>query len=178
MKVTEIWKSRTKPTVSFELFPARTPKSEAGLQKTIEKLAQLEPDFMSVTFGAGGSTREGSRELINKLKNEKGLEIVAYVACFGLGPDRLVDVLDDYRELGVENILAVRGDPPREQDGFVSDPHSLAHASDFLTFAAGRDLCLGAAGYPEGHVEAASKEKDLEYLKLKVDCGAQYIIAN
>ena len=178
MRVTEMWRSRSRPTVSFELYPARTPKSEASLQKAVNKLAELKPDFVSVTFGAGGSTREGSRELVDRLKNGKQLEIVAYVACYGLGPDRLADVLEDYRGLGVENILAVRGDAPREQDGFVPDEHSLAHASDFLTFAARYDFCLGAAGYPEGHVEADSRQKDLEYLKLKVDSGAQYIITN
>ena len=179
MKVTDLWKTKQKPSISFELFPARTEKAAANLEKAIGKLAELEPDFVSVTFGAGGSTREGSYRLVSKLKKEKGLEVMTYVACVGLGPDDLTGVLDAYRDLGVENVLAVRGDEPREVEDFKPHPESLAHASDFLKFITPRyDFCVGAAGYPEGHIEAESKEKDLEFLKLKVDCGAQYIIAN
>ena len=179
MRVTDIWKTKQKPTISFELFPARTPKAAVNLEKAIDNLADLEPDFVSVTFGAGGSTREGSRELVGKLKNEKGLEVVAYVACFGLGPADLESVLDDYRGMGVENILAVRGDIPRDEEDFTPHPDSLPHASDFLPFVKSRhSFCPGAAGYPEGHIQAESEEKDLEFLKLKVDHGAEYIITN
>jgi len=105
MKVTDIWTSGQSPTVSFELFPPRSEKAAVNLEKAIEKLAALKPDFVSVTFGAGGSTREGSRQLIEKLKNEIGLEVIAYFAGYGLGPAEITDVLDQYRELGVENIL-------------------------------------------------------------------------
>jgi methylenetetrahydrofolate reductase (NADPH) len=134
---------------------------------------------VSVTFGAGGSTTQGSRDLVAKLTNEKGLEMVAYVACFGLGPEDLKAVLDGYREIGVENILAVRGDPPRDCGDFVPHPESFRHASDFLPFIQNRyDFCLGAAGYPEGHIESESREKDIEFLKLKVERGAEFIIAN
>jgi len=179
MKLTETWESKPKPTISFELLPPRTPKAAVNLDKAIDKLAALEPDFVSVTFGAGGSTREGSYELVSKLIKDKGLLTLAYVTCYGLGPDDLMAVLDDYRELGVENVLAVRGDPPHGREDFQPHPESLAHASDFLEFMRPRyDFCLGCAGYPEGHIDAQSKEKDLEFLKLKVDCGAEYIVAN
>lgn len=178
MKVTDIWNASPKPTISFELFPARSEKAAVNLEKTIDALAALTPDFVSVTFGAGGSTREGSRHLIDKLKHEKGLDVIAYFACFGLGPDEITDVLDDYRDLGVKNILAVRGDTPREKE-FKPHPDSLPHASDLVAFVRPRyDFCVGVAGYPEGHIEALSREKDLEYLKLKVDQGAEYIITN
>ncbi len=178
MKLTEIWKRRTTPTVSFETFPARTEKAAANLDKTIDMLADLKPDFVSVTFGAGGSTREGSRQLIHKLKHEKGLDVVAYFACYGLAPDEIVEVLDDYQDIGVETILAVRGDEPREE-GFVPHPKSLDHASDLVAFIRPKyDFCLGVAGYPEGHIEASSMGSDLEFLKLKVDQGAEYIITN
>lgn len=179
MKLTELWKSRTRPTVSFELFPARTPKAAASLEKTIDELAAAAPDFVSVTFGAGGSTREGSRQLIEKLGKEKGLPVVAYFAGYGLGPNDIVGVLDTYRDLGVGTVLAVRGDPPHEQPDFTPHPDSFAHASDLLGFLRPRyELCLGAAGYPEGHISATSRDKDLEYLKLKVDRGAEFVIAN
>jgi methylenetetrahydrofolate reductase (NADPH) len=178
MKVTEVWKSNPKPTLSFELFPARTEKAEEKLERTIDNLAELKPNFVSVTFGAGGSTREGSRQLVEKLKREKGLEVMAYFACYGLGPEEIEEVLDDYKAIGVDSLLAVRGDVPHEGD-FEPHPESLPHASDLVALIRPRyDFCIGVAGYPEGHIEAASKEKDLEYLKLKVDQGAEYIITN
>jgi methylenetetrahydrofolate reductase (NADPH) len=178
MKVTDILNSSPKPTISFELFPPRSPEAAQKLEKVIDNLADLKPDFVSVTFGAGGSTREGSRQLVEKLKNEKGLEVVAYFAGFGLGPEDITSVLDSYQAIGVENILVVRGDPPREED-FKPHPKSLAHASDLLAFVRPKySFCMGVAGYPEGHVEAPSKEKDIEYLKFKVDQGAEYIISN
>lgn len=178
MKLTDIWSSKQTPTFSFEFFPARSEKAAEGLDKTIESLAALQPDFVSVTFGAGGSTREGSRQLVEKLKDEKGLEVVAYFACYGLGPEDIIAVLDSYQAIGIENILAVRGDEPQDKD-FEPHPDSLQHASDLIAYIRPRyDFCIGAAGYPEGHKEAMSKEKDLEYLKLKVDQGAEYIIAN
>jgi methylenetetrahydrofolate reductase (NADPH) len=178
MKVTDLWTSKSKPTLSFELFPARSDKAAEKLPGNIDALAALEPDFVSVTFGAGGSTREGSRQLIETLTKDKSLEVVAYFACYGLSPADIVDVLDSYQALGVRNILAVRGDPPREE-GFQPHPESLAHASELLAFIQTRyDFCLGAAGYPEGHIDAASKEENLTHLKLKVDQGAEFIIAN
>ncbi|MHC4618703.1 MAG: methylenetetrahydrofolate reductase [Planctomycetota bacterium] len=178
MRVTDIWTSSQKPTVSFELFPPRSAKAAERLEITIDELVGLKPDFVSVTFGAGGSTREGSRQLIEKLKSTAN-EVIAYFAGYGLGPEDIIAVLDSYEALGIENILVVRGDPPREQEDFEPHPKSLAHASDLMAFIRPRyDFCIGAAGYPEGHIEAESKEKDLEYVKLKVDNGAEYIISN
>ena len=179
MKITDLWKAHEKPTVSFELFPAKTEKGAANLEKAIDALAGLGPDFVSVTFGAGGSTREGSHQLVKKLKQEKGLEVIAYFAGYGLGGDAIVEVLDAYREIGVENILIVRGDPPQDKD-FQPHPDSFAHATDLLAFVRPRypELCIGVASYPESHIEAESKEKDLGYLKQKVDLGAEYIMSN
>lgn len=178
MKVTDIWNSSQKPTVSFELFPAKSEKAAERLEKAIESLVALQPDFFSVTFGAGGSTKEGSHQLLARLIQEKGQKVIAYFACYGLGPEDIIAVLDGYQSIGIENILAVRGDQPREE-GFVPHPDSLPHASDLVAFLRPQyDFCIGVAGYPEGHIDAASKEKDLEHLKLKVDQGAEYIIAN
>jgi methylenetetrahydrofolate reductase (NADPH) len=178
MKLTDIWNVSRSPSISFELFPAKSEKTAASLEKTIDILAALKPDFVSVTFGAGGSTREGSRQLVQKLKQNMGLEVVAYFACYGLGPEEIIDVLDIYHEMGVESILAVRGDTPRDKE-FEPHPDSLPHASDLVSFIRPRyDFCIGVAGYPEGHIDAESKAKDLEYLKLKIDQGAEYIIAN
>lgn len=178
MKITDLWATKDKPTISFELFPARSEKAAANLARAIDALAALQPDFVSVTFGAGGSTRKGSYQLVKSLIQDKGLDVITYFACYGLSPEEITSVLDDYQALGVENILAVRGDAPRDKE-FEPHPDSFAHATDLLAFLRPRyDFCIGVAGYPEGHIEATSKDKDLEYLKMKVDLGAEYIIAN
>lgn len=178
MKIIDRWRSSAKPTLSFELFPARTEKGALNLEKTMATLAGLSPDFVSVTFGAGGSTREGSYNLVSKLKHALGLEVLAYFACYGLGPEAITSVLESYQALGVENILAVRGDPPRE-DNFEPHPDSFTYAAELVNFIRPRfDFCLGVAAYPEGHVAAPSTEQDLTYLKQKVDLGAEYIITN
>jgi methylenetetrahydrofolate reductase (NADPH) len=179
MKLIDLWNNRQKPTLSFELFPARNEKAAVRLEKAIDALADLEPDFVSVTFGAGGSTREGSYQLIEKLIKEKGLEVLGYFAGFGLGPDEIKSVLDSYQDLDLQNILAVRGDEPRESEGFEPHPDSLPYASELVTFISSHyDFCLGAAGYPESHIDAQSVKKDIEFLKLKVDNGAEFIITN
>ncbi|MEE8417552.1 MAG: methylenetetrahydrofolate reductase [candidate division Zixibacteria bacterium] len=179
MKVANVWTSGQRPTVSFELFPPKSPKAAEKIEGTIDELTALRPDFVSVTFGAGGSTREGSHQLIEKLKKEKGQEVIAYFAGYGLGPDDIIAVLDGYQALGIENILVVRGDIPQDRENFKPHPQSLPHASDLMAFIRPRyDFCIGVAGYPEGHIEAESKERDIEYLKLKVDNGAEYIVSN
>jgi methylenetetrahydrofolate reductase (NADPH) len=179
MKITEKWSSSSKPTVSFELYPARTEKAAEKLDRMIDALAALEPDFVSVTFGAGGSTRKGSYQLLNKLKHEKGLDVIGYFAGYGLGPAEITSVLDSYQQLGVENILVVRGDTPHNAENFRPHPDSFTYASELMEFIRPKyDFCVGVAAYPEGHVEAESKQKDLEYLKLKVENGADYIVTN
>jgi methylenetetrahydrofolate reductase (NADPH) len=179
MKVTEIWKSKGKPTVSFELFPARDEKAAGKLAKAIDKLAGVSPDFVSVTFGAGGSTREGSYKLVEELLKGRGLQTVAYFTCYGLGPDDITGVLDAYRDLGVETVLAARGDPPHDQPDFQPHPGSLKYASDLVSFMRPKyEFDIAVAGYPEGHIECESKDRDLGYLKLKVDNGADFVITN
>lgn len=179
MKLVDLWKDHRKTTLSFELFPARTEKAAIRLDKAIDALAALNPDFVSVTFGAGGSTREGSYQLIERLAKEKRLHVLGYFAGFGLGPDDIKSVLDGYQNLGLKNILAVRGDEPRELEGFEPHPQSFPYASDLVRFiSSSYDFCLGVAGYPESHIDAKSQQKDIEILKLKVDNGAEFIITN
>ncbi|UCD85990.1 MAG: methylenetetrahydrofolate reductase [Deltaproteobacteria bacterium] len=178
MRVIDLLKAKDRPLISLEFFPPRDEKAAQKFENVIDSLAGFKPDFVSVTFGAGGSTKEGSYQLVDKLKNEKGLPTVAYIAGYGLGPDDIVSVLDGYKNLGIETIFVIRGDKPHGDDTFTPHPRSMSHASDMISFIKERyDFCLGAAGYPEGHIEAESKEKDLEYLKLKVDNGAEYIVA-
>ena len=179
MRITDRWLRNDTPTVSFELYPARSPKAADKLEKVIDNLAAVKPDFVSVTFGAGGSTREGSYNLLKKLKDSKGLDVIGYFAGYGLSPAEIRTVLDSYQGLGIENILVVRGDKPHDPGEFEPHPDSFNYANELMAFIRPKyDFCLGVAAYPEGHVEAESKETDLEYLKLKVDLGAEYIITN
>lgn len=179
MKLTDLWKKSSKPTLSFELFPAKTEQAAQRLEKTILDLAELKPDFASVTFGAGGSTREGSYQLLKALKEEHDLEVLGYFAGYGLGPDQITDALDRYQQLSIENILIVRGDVPREDEGFTPHPDSFQYASELLEFVRPNyDFCIGVAAYPEGHIEADSLASDLGYLRRKVDLGAEFIITN
>ncbi|RJP85287.1 MAG: 5,10-methylenetetrahydrofolate reductase [Desulfobacteraceae bacterium] len=179
MKVAELYKNNAgKPVVSFEFFRAKTPKAAENLEKVLDLLAGTRHDYMSVTFGAGGSTREGSYQLIDKLKSERNIKTVAYIAGVGLGPDDLTAVLDTFKRQGIETVFVIQGDEPQEDAAFTPHPDALAHASDLLSFIKARyDFCLGAAGYPEGHIHAVSLEKDIEFAKLKQDCGAEYLVA-
>lgn len=175
MRVTNLYHEK-KPVISMELFPPRNEKAEKSFGPLIDKLAAKSPDYMSVTFGAGGSTRDGSYQAVKKIISDKNLPTVAYIAGYGLGPDEITAVLENYKSLGVETIFVIRGDKPQGND-FKSHPDSFSYASDIITFIKDRyDFTLGCAGYPETHIEAESLEKDMQYLKLKVENGAEYIV--
>jgi len=171
-------KSGKRPVISFEFSRPKDEKAAVNLDKALDSLTSISPDYVSVTFGAGGSTREGSYELIHKLKNERGLNVVAYIAGIGLGPDEVVEAMEKFKRIGVETIFVIRGDAPTWDENYKPHPDAMHYASDLLKFIKSRyDFCLGAAGYPESHLEAVSPEKDLDYLKLKIDEGAEYIVA-
>ena len=179
MRLLDLWNLSQKPTLSFELFPARSPKAAERFEAALDELVDLNPDFVSVTFGAGGSTREGSYKLIEKLIRDKELDVLGYFAGYGLSPDEITSILESYKDLGVGNILIVRGDEPRELQGWEPHPESFPYASDLMAFVKPRfDFCFGCAGYPEGHIDAESKGDDLGFLKMKVNNGAEYIITN
>jgi methylenetetrahydrofolate reductase (NADPH) len=176
MRVTSLYENK-KNVLSMEFFPPRNAEAALTFGKTIDKLSQLNPDYMSITFGAGGSTRDGSYQTVKELMRDKKLPTVAYIAGYGLGPNEIKEVLDKYKGLGVETIFVIRGDKPKGDD-FSPHPDSFSYASDLIRFIKERyDFTLGCAGYPEGHIEAESLEKDLEFLKLKVDNGAEYVVA-
>ena len=177
MKVANLYKNSKKPVISFEFFPPRDEKAAEKFDKTINDLAAINPDYMSVTFGAGGSTKEGSYQTVKNLIDKKNLPTVAYLAGYGLGPDEITAALNGYKDLGVETIFVIRGDKPKN-DSFVPHPDSFSYASEMIDFINERyNFTLGCAGYPEGHIEAESLEKDIEYLKLKATNGAEYIVA-
>ena len=176
MALVDLWQAGNSPTISFEFFPARDEKEADKLEIALNTLADFKPDFTSVTFGAGGSTHKGSYELVKKLKKEKNLPVVPYLAAWGLQPDQVTSVVDDYRSLDINGLLCVRGDQPQESSDSISQGN-FPHASDLLSYInKTNDLVLGAAGYPEGHRQAVDLAQDIEFLKLKMDNGAQFII--
>ena len=176
MRVTDLYKNK-KPVISMEFFPPRTEKAQQNFSALIDSLAQGQPDYMSVTFGAGGSTRDGSYQTVRTIMKEKNQPTVAYIAGYGLSPEEIKTVLDRYQEMGVETIFVVRGDMPQGTD-FVPHPDSFNYASDMISYIKGNyDFTLGCAGYPEGHIDAKSLDADIECLKLKVDNGAEYVMA-
>ena len=166
MRVSSLYENSKKPVISMEFFPPRDEKAAGKFGVTIDNLSELKPDYLSVTFGAGGSDREGSYQTVKNLMHKK-LPTVAYIAGLGLGPDEITNILDRYKDLGVETIFVIRGDKPRD-DNYTPHPDSFSYASEMLGFIKERyDFTLGCAGYPEGHIEAESLEKDIEFLKLK-----------
>jgi len=173
---------RGEPVFSFEFFP---PKNEAGVEALFEALKQLRPlgpAFVSVTWGAGGSSRGRTLEMVTRIKRETEIEAMAHVTCVGVSRKELEEQLAVICDAGISNVLALRGDPPRGQREFIAHPDGLAHASDLVQLAhevaakRGVELCVGAACYPEGHPETRDLAQDLRHCKLKVDAGADFLI--
>jgi methylenetetrahydrofolate reductase (NADPH) len=166
-----------RPLVSFEFFP---PKSEAGfaqLYQTIEDLRPLQPSYVSVTYGAGGSTRQKTVELVGRIQNEIGIRSMAHLTCVGHTADEIGGILDELWNMGIRNVLALRGDPPAGQSSFVATEGGFANADGLAKFVRSRhDFCIGVAGYPEGHPQCLNKTRDLEYLKRKIDNGGNFVV--
>ncbi|MBL0732539.1 MAG: methylenetetrahydrofolate reductase, partial [Desulfosarcina sp.] len=149
MRVSSLYENSKKPVISMEFFPPRDEKAAEKFSAIIDKLAELNPDYMSVTFGAGGSDRDGSYQTVKNIMDKK-LPTVAYIAGLGLGPDEITEILDKYKALGVETIFVIRGDKPRD-DNYTPHPDSFSYASEMIAFIKeGYDFTLGCAGYPEG----------------------------
>ena len=168
---------KVRPSFSFEFFP---PKNDEGFEQLFATISQLEscqPSYVSVTFGAGGSTRTQTIDLVGRIQNEIGLESMAHLTCVGSSREELRSILDTLQEKGIHNILALRGDPPQGQEKFVKVENGFAYANELVEFIRRHyDFCVGVAGYPEGHVECPDKSTDLENLKKKVDAGADFIV--
>lgn len=168
---------KSKPVFSFEFFP---PKTEAGIEKlyaTIDHLAELSPDFVSVTYGAGGSSRSTSVQVSAHIKNKIGLESMAHLTCVGHGRTEIAEILNQLHGVGVENILALRGDPPKGDDSFKPAEDGFSHASELTDFIreTGK-FCIGGACYPERHPESPDMDSDLRHLNTKVTAGASFLV--
>jgi methylenetetrahydrofolate reductase (NADPH) len=173
-------RERGEPVFSFEFFPPRTDEGVKALFATVEALRPLAPGFVSVTFGAGGSTRARTVELVKRLKLETEIEAMAHVTCVGASRDEIAAILDQFTEAGVQNVLALRGDPPKGEATFTPHPDGFSHASELVAFIRGQpgrwSFCLGAAAYPEGHPETRDLDADLRHLKTKVEAGADFLV--
>ncbi len=165
------------PSISFEFFPPKSEAAVAGLFDTLADLAELSPGFVSVTYGAGGSARQRTIDLTASMRQKTGIESMAHLTCVGHGRSELRDICKRLDEAGVQNVLALRGDPPADGQ-FVTPADGFAHASDLLAFIRAErfDFCLGGACYPEGHLESADRDEDLRHLVRKVDSGAEFLI--
>ena len=166
-----------RPFFSFEFFPPRDEAAEATLFATIAALRPLDPGFVSITYGAGGSTRTRTVDLAKRLRHDGGLDVMAHVTCAGSTRADLRAVLNDLEAAGIENVLGLRGDPPKDSAAFEVTAGGFAHASDLVAMVSRNyRFCIGGACYPEKHPEAASLEEDLQNLKRKVDAGAEFLI--
>jgi methylenetetrahydrofolate reductase (NADPH) len=176
MRIIDILKSGRR-TVSFEFFPPKDDAGFADLFQTIEALKPLHPSYVSVTDGAGGSTRSKTVDLVKRIKHEIGIESMAHLTCVGATRDEIQSVLEELRDGGLENVLPLRGDPPKGQERFVKTEGGFGYASEMVEFVRGQyAFCLGGACYPERHPEAPNAEVDLDNLKRKVDAGVDFLI--
>lgn len=166
-----------RPVFSFEFFPPKTEQGVQNLYRTAQELAALNPSFVSVTYGAGGSTRELTVGLVTRIKQEIGLEAVAHLTCVGHSAAEIAAVLDRLQAAGIENVLALRGDPPRGESRFVRPEDGFGYASELVRFIRSRySFCIGGGAYPERHPECPDADADLRNLKEKVDAGADFLV--
>ena len=166
-----------KPLLSVEFFPPKTEEAVTDLQAAALEINALEPDFVSVTYGAGGTTRSRSAKVSQVMKDEVSLNVMPHLTCVGATREELGEIVDEFYNEGYRNIMTLRGDPPKGHEAFVATEGGFSYASDLVSFIKNRypDFCLGVAGYPEKHPEAASLDKDLDHLKIKIEAGASFI---
>jgi len=175
LKIKDILK-RTRP-VSFEFFPPRHAEGIPAVLETLNELKAYCPDYVSVTYGAGGSTRAFTEEITFEAKRTAGVEVMAHLTCVGQTKEEIHGVLERLEVEGIESIIALRGDPPRGSTEFVPVAGGFQHATDLLQHVKSNfDFGVGAACYPEGHTESVDLDSDLEYTKLKVDSGADFLV--
>jgi len=177
MRVHESY-GRGTPVFSFEFFPPKTEEAANELLRTASDLrAMLAPDFISVTYGAGGSTRGRTLELVTRIQNELGITAMAHLTCVGHTRDEIGGVVDRLVAGGIENVLALRGDPPQGAERFEATEGGFRYASELIRYLGEHyDLGIGGGCYPEAHPESASREEDLRWTAHKVECGARFLV--
>jgi methylenetetrahydrofolate reductase (NADPH) len=176
MHISEIL-ARHNPAISFEFFPPKTQRASEELFDSISALMPLKPAYVSVTYGAGGTTRERTHDLVVKLQRETDLTIVSHLTCVGSGREEIRQILSKYQESGIHNIMALRGDPPKDGSSHDIPEGGFPFASDLVRFIKQYfpEMGVGVAGFPEGHPGTPNRLAEIEHLKRKVDAGADYI---
>jgi methylenetetrahydrofolate reductase (NADPH) len=167
------------PSISFEFFPPKTDQAVAQLEQTIGELRDLKPSYVSVTYGAGGSTRERTIDIVSRIKRDAGIEAMAHLTCVGSTREELAAVVQRLIDAGVENILALRGDPPKGETNFNAVEGGFRNADELVAFIRdrhGSTISIGGAAYPEKHVECGNPAVDINNLKRKVDAGVDFLI--
>ena len=176
MKIREMY-DRQQPVISFEFFPPKTKGGMTNLFRTVNTLRAHNPSFVSVTYGAGGSTREKTVDLVRRIKSELGIETMSHLSCVGATKSDIDGILNDLATADIDNILALGGDPPRDQPILDRSAWEFQHANELAAYIKTRQrFCVGGACYPEGHIDAPSKEIDLQYCRQKVNDGADFLI--
>lgn len=176
MRIAEAYRNG-KPVFSFEFFPPPNEKAMQRLHDTIAALRPLRPDFVSVTYGAGGSTRDLTIELVTEIKRDTGIEAMAHLTCVGHTAGELADILDRLEAAGIENVIALRGDPPKGQTTFTKTVGGFGHGSELAEFVRSRwPFCVAGATYPEPHLESTDPLQDVRYARLKQDVGVEVLI--
>ncbi len=178
MRIDEIIATRgPEPVFSFEFFPPKTDEGERNLRATLEDLRAFDPDFVSVTYGAGGTTRNRTVELTHWIKRDLGIEAMAHLSCVGSTREDLQETLDGMERAGIENVLALRGDPPRGETEWRPHPGGLTYSTELASLIGENyPFSVGAACFPEVHPQARDLASDLHFLKQKVDAGASFLI--
>ncbi len=176
MHIADILKQHS-PHFSFEFFPPQTAETSKSLFDSIKELTPLKPSYVSVTYGAGGSTRQLTHDLIVRLQKESQLTIVSHLTCVGASKDEIKEILTKYNDSGIQNIMALRGDPPKGETQFVQTQNGFAYAAELVAFIKKHfpTMGVGVAGFPEGHPATPNRLKEIDNLKAKVDAGADYI---
>ncbi len=178
MRIDEII-GRDGPVFSFEFFPPKTPVGEQNLEAALTELVKLEPAFVSVTYGAGGSTREKTIEIVKDISERYGLEAMAHFTCVAATVPELRATLDEMHAAGIDNVLALRGDPPAGQETWTATDGGFEYSRELVEMiASDYPFAIGAACFPETHIHAASPQEDLEHLAEKVDAGVDFLITN
>jgi methylenetetrahydrofolate reductase (NADPH) len=168
---------RQRPVFSFEFFPPKTDEGHQTLRNTLGVLKDDQPNFVSVTYGAGGTTRNTTVEITKTIKRDFGIEAMAHLSCVGEPRERLVEILAEIQASGIQNVLALRGDPPRGETTWTPHPGGLAYSVELIRLIKDNfDFCVGAAGFPEVHLDAPDRASDLRYAKAKIDAGADFLI--
>jgi methylenetetrahydrofolate reductase (NADPH) len=177
VRIDQLLAHNGRPVFSFEFFPPKTDEGELNLERALHELQPLNPDYVSVTYGAGGSTREKTIDLVSRIKVDFGLEAMAHLTCVNHTTDELRRTLDQMREAGVDNVLALRGDPPRGQERWTKTEGGLEYSRELVELLReDYDFAIGGAAFPETHIHATSPEDDMRFLKAKVDAGVQFLI--